>query len=109
MNTDKPNIDFRSRLNPLIADLTDYLKDPANFDKIQKTIIETLAGNCSHSDMAEWAGCAKCQKRFTERRYMLKKLGFKNPTQYREWVKVHSEIKRRYPNADWSKKFVKIK
>ena len=109
MSSELPNIDFRSRLNLLLAGLPAHLKDPANFDKVQKLILETLAGKCSHSEMVDWAACAKCQRRFAERKFALKKLGFKNPAQYREWVKVHSEIKRRFPDTDWSKKFVRIK
>ena len=80
------------------------LKDPANFERIQRSIIETLQTTCSHNDVMEWAECPKCTDKMKERRALLKKLGFKNAGQYMAWRKVHEEIQARYPLVDWSKK-----
>lgn len=99
----KPNINLKPKLNPLIASLPDYLKDPKNYLKIQKLIISSLRGKCNHNEVVEWAECAKCQERFLNKRNLLKKLGFKNPAQYLAWQKIHEEIKKRFPLADWSK------
>lgn len=98
-----PDISFGSKIHPLIATLPPHLKDPKNYYKIKKLIIESLAGKCSHGEAIEWAKCPKCQKRFAERTKILKSLGFKNPAQYLVWQKIHEEIKARYPLVDWKK------
>lgn len=79
--------------HPLLASLPTHLKDPANYEKIQKFIIETLASKHSHSDIMEWAGCGSCQRRFAERGNAIKKLGFKSPAQYALWKRVHEMIR----------------
>lgn len=91
------------RPNPIFNGLPDYLKDPKNFKKIEKAILETLAGKCSHGEVIEWATCAKCQRRFAERSAFIQKLGFRSPAQYMAWKKVHEEITRRDPLTDWKK------
>lgn len=90
--SDTPQIDIGSRVNPLVASLPPHLKDPANYEKIRKVILQALAGGCSHGDMMEWAGCFKCQRRFQTRREVLKSLGFRNPAQYLAWQKIHEKI-----------------
>lgn len=91
----------RSLANPRLAGLPAYLKDPANFKKIEKAILNTFFSTCSHSNMLEWAECPKCTKKMLERRLLLKKLGFKNPGQYMAWKKIHQKIIERYPLMDW--------
>ncbi len=102
-DSEKPDITFAPKLNPLIASLPVHLKDPKNYKRIRKIILESLAGKCSHGETIEWAKCPKCQKRFAERGKLLKKLGFTHPAQYMLWQKIHEEIKARYPLIDWSK------
>jgi len=97
----KPKLTFKPRVNPLIADLPEYLKNPANFAEIQKKIIASVQTSCTHSDVFEMAKCEKCTKKMLERRKLLKKLGFKNPRQYMEWRKIHEEVRRRFPLMDW--------
>jgi len=99
----KPKIHLKPKTSPLLASLPDHLKDPRNYDKIQKAIYETFATTCSHSDMFQWAECRKCTSKMLERRLLLKRLGFKNPAQYMAWKKVHTEIRVRFPLLDWSK------
>lgn len=91
------DIILKPKLNPLMASLPDYLKDPANYEKVQKTVIQALQGKHSHGEVVEWAGCAECQRRFRERRHVLKSLGFKNPAQYKAWTLIHKTIKERVP------------
>lgn len=74
--------------NPIFAGLPAYLKDPKNYYKIQKLVIETLGGKHSHGEVMEWATCVDCQKRFKERGSVLKRLGFRNPRQYLAWRQV---------------------
>lgn len=79
--------------HPIFFGMPEHLKNPDNYEKIQKTIIESLAGKCSHGEIIEWAGCPKCQKRFAERGQVIKKLGFSSMKQYMAWQKVHQEIR----------------
>lgn len=80
-----------------------YLKEPKNYQKIQKMVLETLAGKCSHGEVVEWAACDKCQKRFAERGQIIKKLGFRSMAQYMAWQQVHQEIKTRMPLDKYNK------
>ena len=91
--TDPKNIVLAPKVNPLVAMLPEYLKDPANYEKVQRLIVETLASNHSHGEVIEWASCKGCQRRFSERGQVLKKLGFKNPGQYMVWKKIHERIR----------------
>jgi hypothetical protein len=97
----KPKLDIRPKGNPLLAGLSPYLKDPKNYQEIKKKIWESVQTTCAHSDVFEMAKCSKCTEKMLERRRLLKKLGFKNPAQYREWDKVHQEITKRFPLMDW--------
>lgn len=92
--TDKPDISqFKvMQPNPLIASLPAYLKEPKNYLKVQKAIIQAGATKHSHSDMGEWAGCNTCQTKQHERAETMRKLGFKSGRQYMAWKKIHEEI-----------------
>ena len=98
---DKPKIDLKPKTNPLLADLPEHLKNPANFEKIQKAILDTFKSTCDHSDILEWGNCPKCTEKMLERRLLLRKLGFKRPSQYFLWRKTHEEIKKRFPLVKW--------
>lgn len=94
----KPNF----KVNPLLADLPEYLKNPANFMTVMKQILNTLAVSHSHSELEGYARCAECTRKMIERRKLLKKLGFKNARQFYAWRRVHEEIARSYPLVDWT-------
>lgn len=99
MSTEPENIKPENMLvlpkeNPLLKDLSPHLKDPNNYDKLKYLINKTLAGNCEHRELIEWAKCPKCQKRFYEKRKLLDNLGFTSPAQYRKWVETHEHIKK---------------
>ena len=81
--------------------LPEYLKDPANFEDIQKKVFKTLEGTCTHTEIMEMAKCSKCTKKMLERRALLKALGFKNPAQYMAWRKTHAKIRELFPLVDW--------
>lgn len=96
--SDTPNIEYKSKVHPLVASMPAHLKDPANYEKIQRVIVENLAGaGHSHGEVVEWAGCAACQKRFAERGNVMKALGFRNPAQYLVWKQIHDQIRARIP------------
>ena len=73
---------------PLTKGLPAHLKDPANYDKIQRALLETLASTHSHSEMMQWAGCKSCMEKVREHKLLMKSLGFKTPAMYYEWKKT---------------------
>lgn len=76
----------------ILKSLPPYLKDPKNYKKVQKFILESLAGTHSHGEVIEWAACPGCQRRFNERRHVLWDLGFRSIPQYMLWQRVHQTI-----------------
>lgn len=100
--TDIPQA-FQPPKPSLVVSLPKHLKDPTNYEKINRFIIESLASKHSHGDMMAWAACVSCQRRFAERGGVLKKLGFKNPGQYMLWKRVHEHIRRNYTSVSLPK------
>lgn len=96
-----PDITFAPQQSSVLAGLPEWLKDPANYEDVEKQIIQTFVSTCAHSEIMDWANCPKCTKKMLERRKLLKRLGFKNPAQYLAWKKTHQAIKERYPLVDW--------
>lgn len=78
--------------DPLFADLPVALKDPANYRKVQKLLLEELASHCSHSDMEGWAKCLTCQTNKLNREEAMRRFGFKSMAQYMAWKKVHETM-----------------
>lgn len=91
--------DLRSPLDSL----PDYVKDPKNYQKIEKALLETMVCPKSHSDPMEMTKCKKCTENMLVRRQMLKKLGFKHPSVYLAWKKIQTGIRKRTPLVDWEK------
>lgn len=87
--------------HPILSTFPAYLKDPKNYNKIQRTVLESLASKHSHGEIVEWAACAGCQRRFAERGELLKKLGFASPAHYMIWNQIHRTIKERVPFAKY--------
>lgn len=87
----------------ITASLPAYLKDPANYYKIQKAILEAGATRHSHGEIGEWAKCKQCQQKEWNRKEMMLKLGFKSGAQYLQWKKIMNKIDERYPLVDWGK------
>lgn len=79
----------------ILAGLPEYLKDPEVYQKIRKASYEIMGSTCGHSEVIEWATCAKCQKKGTEHADFLRKLGFLSPAQYYAWRRVHEKVERR--------------
>lgn len=96
-----PPLTIGKKLHPLLASLPDFLKDPANYEKIQMAVYKTFRTKHSHGDILEWSKCSECSGKMLKRRHLLKSLGFKHPAQYMAWQKVHTEIKKSYPLMDW--------
>lgn len=91
-----PETFITTKVHPLDG-MPDSLKDPRNYMKIQRALLETLACGKSHSDLLAMSECKKCQENMLMRRALLKKLGFKHPAMYMAWKKTHEYIKERMP------------
>ena len=89
--TNLPDLAFNNKV-PLTASLPAYLKDPANYKRVQKELLDAGATRHSHGEMVEWAGCVPCQRKLRDRVEMMKKLGFKSPAQYMAWYRTHEQI-----------------
>lgn len=100
--TDLPTIPNRLPDGPFKG-MPQWLKEPSCYAKVQKFIIETLAGTHSHGEVIDWATCPQCQRRFYERRDVIMKLGFKSMGQYLAWQKVMRQI--HAPRKDPLKKY----
>ena len=91
--------------NPHTAHLEDYVKDPKNYYKIQRALLETLACNTSHADPAEMFNCLNCKRNTLERRRLMDKFGFHNSAQYMAWRRIMETIinppeKKKLPKYD---------
>lgn len=84
------------KVNPLDG-LPEYLKDPKNYEKIQRSLLETLSCGKIHSDPSQSLTCSKCTENMMERRRLMEKFGFKDAAQYMAWRKTHEEIKNTFP------------
>ena len=87
---------YTGKGNPLFKDLPDYVKDHANFDKIQRALVETLSTRHSHAEVLKFYECKNCMSKVADHKNMMIKFGFTNPATYRAWVKVHQTISKRF-------------
>lgn len=94
-------VPFR-KVNPLDG-LPEFLKDPKNYKKVQKALLDTLSCGKLHSDPLQSMNCKKCTENMVKRRELMKKFGFKSAAQYMAWRKTHEEIRRMMPLVDWEK------
>lgn len=88
-------------LNPL-GHLPDYVKDPANYDKIQVALYEVMGCPKGHSEPAQAFDCKGCQQKALERRELMKKFGFRNAGEYLQWKKVMHQMERRVHLAKYN-------
>lgn len=93
--------------NPVFNGLPEYLKDPQHYDKIMRSLLETLATTCSHGDPSEMAKCHKCTQNMLERRALMNKLGFKSSAQFMAWRKVMETILGRTKKPEKTNKYNK--
>lgn len=78
--------------HPLIAAMPAHLKDPANYMKIQKALLDAGSTTHSHGEVLEWASCIKCQKAQNNRLLMMKAMGFTSKAMYMVWRRINHEI-----------------
>lgn len=97
MNEENITPDTFPKYKPRTADFPPHLKDPANYQKIRKVILNAGATPHSHSDIGTWAACRKCQQAARNRTETMKGLGFKSGAHYLAWQKIHEVIEKRVP------------
>ena len=89
----------KNKPNRFLKDLPKHLKDPANYEKIQKALLENLATTHSHADILTWSNCFDCRQKLRNHAEMMRKLGFKTPGHYLAWKKtmefIHGSVLKR--------------
>ena len=81
------------RPNPIFKGLSGKLKDPKNFDKVEKKLRNILKSDHEHKTVKSYATCLRCNEKRGERKKLMKEIGFKSVTQYMEWKKIQMIIK----------------
>ena len=76
----------------LLKSMPPHLKDPKNFEKIQRALLDTLAGRHSHAEVFDWAKCKTCMGKRRDHALMMRKLGFTSGAMYLVWKKIHTKI-----------------
>jgi hypothetical protein len=85
---EKPKIEFRPKVDLIYKQFPAFLKDPKNYEKIYKAILDAGATKHSHSDIAKFGTCRDCQSAMWRRKEMMKKLGFLTAAHWRVWNKI---------------------
>lgn len=98
----KHAVSAKKLVNPLDS-LPNFTKDPKNFMKIERALLETLTCGKSHADPSEMALCKKCTENMLERRKLMGRFGFRSIEQYMAWKKTHQKIREMMPLVDWEK------
>lgn len=93
MNKPNPKKFKKGTVHPLLKDLSDFVKDHANYETIQLSLLDTLASRHSHGEVTEWANCFDCQQKVKDHKNLMIKLGFKDSATYMAWRAVHEAIK----------------
>jgi len=78
--------------NPIFERLPDELKDPKNFEKIERKIAKTMISDHKHSTIKQFIKCKRCEVKRQKRAKVIKELGFTSPEQYQNWKKVLHKI-----------------
>lgn len=74
--------------NPVFKGLPKSLKDPTKYKETELLLFKILESDHKHDKPSDWMKCKICQDKFKEKKKTMKKLGFKNSSQYLEWRKV---------------------
>ena len=99
MTDNLPQFPNAKKQNPLLRTIPDYVKDPKNYNTIQKQLLEVLASPHSHSELYQSAQCFDCQQKMKERKRVMMKFGFNTPAIYYEWHKVMRQMLKLYKKA----------
>ena len=80
------------KFHKLFKGFPTYLKDPKNYYKVRKLLLDILSVPHSHSELIKWSNCTKCQENVHNLNKARKKLGFKSAAQYYAWQKIMDYI-----------------
>lgn len=78
----------QAKVNPVFKGLSNELKDPKNFKKIEKKLANVMVSDHKHRKISAFNKCKRCQAKFHKKREMIKSLGFESIYQYQNWKKV---------------------
>ena len=94
----KPKITYKLPVSVLLKDLPDWVKDHANYMKIERALLDTLTGcRKAHSEVTDISKCKKCTENMLVRRKLMETFGFKSPGVYYAWKKTHHKITKLVP------------
>lgn len=74
--------------DPIFKGMPSHLKDPKNYKKIEKRLIEILLSDHKHKTASSYVKCKQCQEKREQRAKQMKEIGFKSITQYLTWKKI---------------------
>lgn len=78
----------KAKVNPVFKGLSDSVKDPKNFNKIEKKLARVMVSDHKHVTVKGFTLCKKCQDRFNKKRQLIHELGFVSINQYQNWKKI---------------------
>jgi len=88
MKKDTLNKIKKAKVNPIFDGLSDEMKDPKNFLKIERKIVRIMISDHKHRTIKTFKNCKRCQAKVRKKAEMIKELGFKSFEQYQNWKKV---------------------
>lgn len=71
-----------------IKGLPAKLKDPAQYEKIEKELANIMFSDHKHRKVAAFVKCKRCQAKMKKRHEKLLEFGFKDYAQYLTWKKI---------------------
>ena len=77
-----------AKANPIFEGLSDELKDPENFLKVERKIAKTMVSDHKHATIKQFIKCKRCQAKVKKKTEMIRELGFKDYNQYASWKKI---------------------
>lgn len=77
---------------PIFKEMSDNLKDPKVYEKIERKILKIMKTDHTHATMASYTKCKDCKVKYEKRRDAIKDFGFKNYAQYLQWKKIMNII-----------------
>lgn len=92
MNKQTINKIKNAEANPIFEGLSDEVKDPKNFERIEGKIANTMVSDHKHKTIKQFIKCKRCQDKMKKKAEMIKESGFKDFAQYQNWKKVMGKI-----------------
>ena len=78
--------------SPVLVGLSDELKDPKCFKKIEKKLFDLVKSDHKHKTASAYVKCEECQTKYKKRKRAIRDLGFRDTQQYMEWKKIMTII-----------------